>query len=343
MVLRCSLLGHDYGELETEREREERGSEVVVTVREFETCARCGDVNVVSESTEVRPISTGEEPVEGATSHAEEPATEAAGPGVDDEPVAGSEPEARAADDGPDVEDDAVIVDDGPTTGAGSKAADAGSEPEGGAASVDGSATGEPITDEAGEPITDDGEILDERPDDRAHGEWPAADDVGPPVGADEEPAAWPESEDDGAEEPGEPAPWPEADDDHVEEAGEPTPWPDDEPAVDDDLPEDDAVILEDGPADADDAATDDDPVGPETPVDGAPPATEGAAGADGPETGIASAGTVPAPGASEAERAGVVALECPRCSFAGTRSSLRPGDICPECHKGYLAARDGD
>ncbi|MFU8869901.1 hypothetical protein, partial [Natronococcus sp.] len=58
MVLRCSLLGHDYGDVDVEREREERGSEVVVTVREYEECARCGDKHVISENTEVRSIST---------------------------------------------------------------------------------------------------------------------------------------------------------------------------------------------------------------------------------------------------------------------------------------------
>jgi hypothetical protein len=35
MGLRC-LLGHDYGETEIEREREEDGDEMVVTIREVE-------------------------------------------------------------------------------------------------------------------------------------------------------------------------------------------------------------------------------------------------------------------------------------------------------------------
>jgi len=35
MGLRCSLLGHDYGESFVERDREERGNEVVVTEREL--------------------------------------------------------------------------------------------------------------------------------------------------------------------------------------------------------------------------------------------------------------------------------------------------------------------
>ena len=42
MGLRC-LLGHEYANREVEREREERGNEVVVTYRTVETCDRCGE------------------------------------------------------------------------------------------------------------------------------------------------------------------------------------------------------------------------------------------------------------------------------------------------------------
>ncbi|MEZ3116721.1 zinc ribbon domain-containing protein [Halobaculum sp. MBLA0147] len=55
MGLRC-LLGHDYGETRTEREREERGDELVVTETEIEECTRCGETRVVSENTEVRSL-----------------------------------------------------------------------------------------------------------------------------------------------------------------------------------------------------------------------------------------------------------------------------------------------
>lgn len=58
MALRCSVFGHDYGEAEVEREREERGSEVVLTVQEYEECIRCGDRTVISENTEVTSLST---------------------------------------------------------------------------------------------------------------------------------------------------------------------------------------------------------------------------------------------------------------------------------------------
>ncbi|MFC7166772.1 DUF7093 family protein [Halospeciosus flavus] len=54
MGLKCSLLGHDYGDVEVERSREEQGNEVVETVREVKHCERCGAESVVSENTEVR-------------------------------------------------------------------------------------------------------------------------------------------------------------------------------------------------------------------------------------------------------------------------------------------------
>jgi hypothetical protein len=53
MSLRCSLLGHEYGESEIERDREERGDEVVLSVTELERCTRCGNARIISENTEV--------------------------------------------------------------------------------------------------------------------------------------------------------------------------------------------------------------------------------------------------------------------------------------------------
>ncbi|MFW5938799.1 MAG: DUF7093 family protein, partial [Halanaeroarchaeum sp.] len=53
MGIRCSMFGHAFGEPEVEREREERGSEVVTVEREVEICQRCGERNVISENTEV--------------------------------------------------------------------------------------------------------------------------------------------------------------------------------------------------------------------------------------------------------------------------------------------------
>lgn len=61
MSLTCSLLGHDFGEPEVEREREERGTEVVTSVREVAVCERCGERRIVSENTEVTTVRTAEE------------------------------------------------------------------------------------------------------------------------------------------------------------------------------------------------------------------------------------------------------------------------------------------
>lgn len=121
MGLRCSLLGHDYGEPDVEREREERGNEVVITIRELETCTRCGAESVVSENTEVRPIG----PPPSTTEPDEEPDASpadagdvAAGPPDDSVEDAGgaasADVGAPAADlDAPPADaDDGVILDD---------------------------------------------------------------------------------------------------------------------------------------------------------------------------------------------------------------------------------------
>ncbi|MXR51845.1 hypothetical protein GRX03_09530 [Halovenus sp. WSH3] len=58
MSFKCSVFGHAYGDSEIEREREEDGSEVVTTIRETETCQRCGETRVVSENKEVTTLET---------------------------------------------------------------------------------------------------------------------------------------------------------------------------------------------------------------------------------------------------------------------------------------------
>lgn len=93
MGLRC-LIGHDFGELQTERDRRERGEEVIVTIREYRACSRCGETRVVSENKEVRTA------VE-------------AGADADDEPAGSDEPDAPASDVEADA-DDGVILEDEP-------------------------------------------------------------------------------------------------------------------------------------------------------------------------------------------------------------------------------------
>ncbi|QFU82490.1 DUF7093 family protein [Natronorubrum aibiense] len=325
MVLRCSLLGHDYGETDVEREREERGSEVVVTVQEYEECIRCGERNVISENTEItslsmetaasRPTESDPEPNTTATADAAEtvetPPDEAADSGdgddaefidadaadtefIDDSKV-GSAESADIAFDGDDEDDDFDVP-----------------------------------TDENGEPVTDDGEILDDsesQPDrDREHGEWPESEDVGPPVGAADEPTAWPDDD---------------SDPDDVDAAATEADRTDAEVT-------DDAIVLEDdtGAAPGESAAateartlTTEPPTADSSDDERTETPVESDAG-----SGIERAGSAPVPGESTADQSDVpTELYCPRCEYvaAGARTSLRTGDICPDCRKGYLGKRE--
>ena len=333
MGLRCSLIGHDFGEPDVEREREERGSEVVVTVREYEECSRCGKRHVISESTEVTSLSAEtttdtdrppEGPVEPAvddgvgegTPDAEvledtptETSETADSPGLDT--TAAPEGDAEVLEDDAEVleddteileddvevieddvaglEDDAEVLEDDGTDGEGGLEAESTEPAE--------PADPEVPVDDTGEPITDDAEILDEeatpRPD-RERGEWPDASDVGPPVGADDRPAAWPDSDGETAT-----------------------------TASDSESGTSSGVFV--------DAETEEveEPVPDETP--------------DDPGTGIASAQSVPAPGSGERREDVAMEFFCPRCEFVapGDRGSLRAGDICPECRKGYIGERE--
>lgn len=71
MGLRCSLLGHAFGEPVTERERETRGAEVLITVREVRRCSRCDTEQVITENKEIRHLGS-----EDAESSAASPAGE---------------------------------------------------------------------------------------------------------------------------------------------------------------------------------------------------------------------------------------------------------------------------
>jgi hypothetical protein len=59
MGIRCSVLGHDYGETGVERERDERGAEVVRTARQVRTCRRCGHERTMTENTEITALEPG--------------------------------------------------------------------------------------------------------------------------------------------------------------------------------------------------------------------------------------------------------------------------------------------
>jgi len=115
MGLRC-LIGHDYGETQTSRDRTQRGKEVVVTVTEYRECSRCGHRRVLSENKEVKAEST--EPDDATAEAAWAPDDQARDPtaGGATSPTArgptggtGDEPMTAA-------EDDGVILDDDPAT-----------------------------------------------------------------------------------------------------------------------------------------------------------------------------------------------------------------------------------
>ncbi|KTG10822.1 hypothetical protein AUR64_06425 [Haloprofundus marisrubri] len=288
MGLRC-LLGHDFGEPELEREREESGEEMVVTIREVKTCVRCGETQVVSENKEVTAVPGAE------AAHDDDPAdefeaeTELTGDTIDEQFDENDEFEPPQSAE----EDDGIILDD----------------------------------------EDDDPEPEPER--ERQPGEWPEAN-----VGAedDDRMPTVEELEGDEGIENGESVEEDEAEDD-------PSPWPE--------------VAGEDEGFDAE-------------PSDGS--ATDVTFGGLAPErsdydteypdrdgydaefisngNGQLNGASDTAEGFTRAESA--VELEtrsedvpteyaCPECGLArpANGSSLRAGDICPECRRGYITERE--
>lgn len=101
MGLRCSVLGHRYGERERVEERDERGDEAVDIVREVKTCERCGDELIVSESKEVTAVDP-PSPAETQTPEPESP--------PESEPHRHEPPDPEPFDPPEAGEDDAVIM-----------------------------------------------------------------------------------------------------------------------------------------------------------------------------------------------------------------------------------------
>lgn len=139
MGVRCTLLGHDYGDSEIEREREESGDEAVVTIREVRICDRCGDRSVLSENKEVtsaappaddgQPESTAEpEPTEPPPATVEEGEAPERDPETDDgvilEDDEDEEPAERQYGEWPDAEDDHGSAEADPRAGVDSQAQD---------------------------------------------------------------------------------------------------------------------------------------------------------------------------------------------------------------------------
>lgn len=328
MVLRCSLLGHDYGEPDVESEREERGSEVVVTVQEYEECSRCGEKHVLSENTEVTSLTTKTDA--GALPHDPDP---------DVSTLETDTTENDEITDAEIVDEDVEIIDanvpSGATADAGDTRAvdvDAPETEPSTAATADSDVEIDLPTDENGDPVTDDGEILEDGPEldrDRDHGEWPDSDDVGPPIGAESEPAEWPDTD--------------EADLESDTGYGDLGP----------DEPVDDAIILENDSSsggvdvgsavDGSSAAVTDAGSVTAEPIAESHAATESDP-TTGLDTGIERAQSAPTPTESASTSDADVPAEfyCPQCDFVAgdNRGSLRAGDICPECRKGYLSER---
>lgn len=177
MSIKCSLFGHSFDESTVEREREEQGSEVVITIREVQTCTRCGETHVVSENKEVTTLETPDDIDATSPDDADAETSDSSRPETA-EPVEADEdssaPESASV--SPGATDD-VAVDQPEDTGT----AETGASPAADSASPDSGPDDSDIEEEP--PVTDDAEILDDDSDtsDRAPGEWPQAADESEP------------------------------------------------------------------------------------------------------------------------------------------------------------------
>ena len=156
MGIKCSLFGHAFGETTVERDREEQGSEVVSTIRELQTCTRCGERRVVSENKEVTTLETPEdiEPDDGSS----DPTNQSSAAPAIAEAEADAEPTEASSEH---VETEQPPVEDGTDEHAEATAQD------------------DELVDEE-PPVTDDAEILDEDDEDepeREPGQWPQESD----------------------------------------------------------------------------------------------------------------------------------------------------------------------
>ncbi len=306
MGLRC-LLGCDFGEPEIEREREEKGDEVVITVNEVKTCSRCGKRRVVSENTEVTSLeqltataddeSVDEPPAAAAT----EEVVSASNAGGHTAPADSTDISIDATD--PATDDAELLGDDEPENLGTAEPANMTVEDVEAAAAdpVGGEVTAEAADDtDAVDAAADDGVILsdeateseaDEIDGERQRGEWPEYAAGEQPT--DESDYEWPapETEDEGfsAEQPTDP-------------------------------PEDMTFG------------------GGFTPEITAEEATV----ADGDEqlsfTRAEEASVEYEPTVDDIQ----TEFYCPECGLArkAGNSSMRAGDICPECKRGYISER---
>jgi hypothetical protein len=322
MGLRC-LLGHEYANREVEREREERGDEVVVTYRTVETCDRCGERRVVSENKEVRPIrnprdddvTTG---LGGGGGGGGEVTPDLGGPAAEDDVSADSGPAPDAEDAPPaDTESTSPATADGDPT-----VADPGATDDDAGTAVDADAGTDadptPDPDEEDAVILEDGAAGD---DDRARGEWHGTDDEASTTG----------------EGTGEREADPDPVDDGTTVVSGDEGWPD---------PQGDDEGFDAGPSDGESA---DVSFGGGLTPERSDTADEAGGGAEAATNGTTSAVAdkqfVSAEGVERVgeKSTGETEFFCPNCGYARVAggSSMRAGDICPDCHKGYIAERD--
>ncbi|WP_251327970.1 DUF7093 family protein [Haloplanus pelagicus] len=312
MGLRC-LLGHEYANREVEREREERGDEVVVTYRTVETCDRCGERRIVSENKEVRPVRNPTDETVTTGLGDDGSVTPDLGGGTGS--AAGADADADAAEDEDDVPTDPA---DGDTPG--------GREGTTPAQSTEADVEDTPVPDEEDEDV-DDAVILDDDTDDggsdvdRGHGEWPDADDretAETAAAADaEDREGFSDAVDDGAT---------------VVSGGEEWPTPDGE---------DEGFDADPGDGSASDVSFG----GGLTPeeADGGDATNGATAAAGGGAAGKQFVAAEEVEPVNDDRTEGATEFFCPNCGHARTAggSSMRAGDICPDCHKGYIAERE--
>ena len=379
MGLRC-LLGHEFSEPEIEREREETGEEAVTTVREVKTCARCGETRIVSENTEVTTIeqladqattaaasadptpvdSTPADPTPTDSTPADPTPTDPtpadptpADPTPTDRPDSAdagasstgsadrrsgysaddrdADPNTARAFDDPDT-DDAEILDETARSSVGVDAADAPADAPADESRADD--TGPVAADDDGAELIDDGPASahDESTDRADSSAGADADRRGFGDAADDVDAA--EDADNGVilDDADEAAPdangerargaWPAVEDSApTESASAPTAWPEQRGA-------DEGFSAETG--DAADAETEYIEA-PDRDVAGAAGGDAGSEIIDGENPNM----ETPSVGAP-------TEYYCPECgmSAASEDNSMRAGDICPECKRGYVAER---
>ncbi|QCC46543.1 DUF7093 family protein [Halobellus limi] len=417
MGLKCRLLGHAYGDAEVERNREEQGDEVVVTIREVQVCERCGAEQVVSQNKEVTAIRSPAEvglddsattdegdpsTVEdaqaspsqaGTTDQTDGPTATPAERGTGDESGSQTAEGARAgasASAGADTDPADADGERADESEPGSPGVSPGEDPAGASsepieeAESDGWETGsDDWEDVEADPDADDAVILDDEVTERDEAQWPeetdadptrpatAEDDVpgdaataGDPAAGDaataDDPAADEEVTNDAeiidGDEDGDDAPrerghgeWPERDD-----APSASQWPDHEgedEGYDATVDEDADVELGgngltpevNGRADLDergDRSVQGVAVERERPADG-----RSRADPDAPDE-ASDEGFIRARESTTLESDvpdDHIEFYCPNCGHARSAgaSSMRAGDICPECKQGYIAERE--